>query len=140
MIVTAGEGKRRRRFLQFIAGIFVIFGFSSIPQYTLSDLNPGLASGWGHFLEFGLWGWLWYRWRQVAGGTGPTSGPAGLGIAALVAIADEAYQSLIPGRTTELMDVVLDLAGFSTGILVGVAAGRHRFSGKGSKRPNEGGP
>jgi VanZ family protein len=135
---TAGAGKRRRRCLQFLAGIFVIFGFSSVPQSTLSDLNPGLASGWGHFLEFGLWGWLWYRWRQTTGRTGPTSLPGGLGIAALVAVTDEAYQSLIPGRSSELVDVILDLAGFTAGILVGVALARTPFSGKGSNRLGEG--
>ena len=111
-------GLRRKRGFQFLAGIVVIFAFSSLPQSTLTSWNPGLASAWGHLLEFGLLGWLWARWQQVAGGSGLTSWVGGLGLVLLIAVADEAYQAVVPGRQSDVLDVMVDLLGFGAGALV----------------------
>ena len=58
----------RRRGVHFAAGIVLIFAFSSLPRQAVVRLNPGIASSWGHFLEFGLLGWLYLlQASQVAG-------------------------------------------------------------------------
>jgi len=107
-----------RRGLQLLAGVAGIFALSSVPQSTLSSLNPGVASAWGHFLEYGLLGWLYFRWHEVAR-TGGLAGIArGILFVLLVAAADEAYQSLVPGRLTEAFDLGVDVVGFATGALV----------------------
>jgi VanZ family protein len=127
---------RRRRALLFVGWAAVIFAFSSLPRSTVARWNPGVASGWGHFLEYGLLGWLWLRWRRAAGPRGWTGTAGGILLAAAIAAADEAYQSLIPGRVPELRDGLVDLGGFAAGILAGTLVNRARPRAGGER--NEG--
>jgi VanZ family protein len=110
-----------------MAWIAVIIAFSSLPRSTLAKWNPGVAHGWGHFFEYGVLGWLWYRWRQAAGPGGWASIPCGILLAISVALLDEAYQGLIPGRVPSWLDAVVDQIGFiAGGVLAGLIAFRER--------------
>jgi VanZ family protein len=101
----------------FFGWILVIFTLSSVPQATLSRWNPGIAAAWGHFLEYGLLGVFWYRWRNTGGTLRATVWLAGLALAALIAGLDELYQSFVPGRATEWRDGLVDLVGFLIGAM-----------------------
>ncbi len=112
----------RQRGWVFFAWIVFIFAFSSVPATTLSRWNPGVASGWGHFLEYGLLGCLWYWWRRAAGPSGLTGGWQGTLLAATVAAVDEGYQSLVPGRTSQVLDWLVDVLGFTAGVGLSLGA------------------
>jgi VanZ family protein len=126
----------RRRALLFVAWTAVILAFSSLPRTTLERWNPGVASWAGHFLEYALLGWFWHRWRQVAGTAGWTSAGRGFLLAAGIAVVDELYQSLIPGRVTDILDGLIDLGGFGSGswIAAVVVRRRGRPEGRGRER------
>ena len=66
-----------------------------------------------HFCEYALMGCLWYLWlrnRKFA----PL---IGLGASAAYAATDELHQTLVPGRSGELRDVLVDSVGAAAGIL-----------------------
>jgi VanZ family protein len=124
---------RRRRALLFVAWIAVVFAFSSLPRTTLERWNPGVASWAGHFLEYALLGWFWHRWREVAGGAGWTSAGRGVLLAAGIAVADELYQSLIPGRVPDVLDGLVDLVGFAGGCGIAALLARRRIARRGAR-------
>ena len=68
-----------------------------------------------HFSEFVLLGLLWGA-RTAA--SEKAIGPATLGFGLLAACIDETIQCLVPGRASSLIDVWIDAAGFTTGVLV----------------------
>jgi VanZ family protein len=122
----------RRRALLFMAWTAVVFAFSSLPRATLERWNPGVASWAGHFLEYALLGWFWHRWREVAGAAGWTSAGRGVLLAVGIAVVDELYQSLIPGRVTDVLDGLVDLGGFAGGCWIAALLARRRTARRGA--------
>jgi len=120
---TVSEPRRLRQLL-FFAWILVIFALSSVPHTTLSRWNLGIPAAWGHFLEYGLLGVFWYRWRSSAGSIGWTEWLPGVVWAALIAGLDELYQSLVPGRVSEWRDGLVDMVGFLIGAMATAVASR----------------
>lgn len=80
-----------------------------------SDLAHTILRKLAHFSEFGLLGilvcWLWNLHRDNL----PVSLP-GFGLA--VACIDETIQYFVPGRASSLIDVWIDTAGFTTGLIL----------------------
>lgn len=72
----------------------------------------------GHFAAYGVFGLL--ALRAVAGGRPPTRrlGLRALGLALLLAAADEALQAFAPDRGGRVLDVLLDGAGAATALLL----------------------
>ncbi len=87
---------------------------------SLSRLFPFLAQEWfhvllrkgAHFSEFALLGFLSGLRRPQ------TTWPEHLGFGMAVAAVDETIQLYVPGRSSSLLDVWLDTAGFLTGAAV----------------------
>lgn len=80
-----------------------------------SDLAHTILRKLAHFSEFGLLGilvcWLWNLHRDNL----PVS-LLGFGLA--VACIDETIQYFVPGRASSLIDVWIDTAGFTTGLIL----------------------
>jgi hypothetical protein len=117
--------KGKKAWLPALLWSALIFGLSSIPGHLL----PAVA-GWRnadkfvHTTMYGVLGALcWFGARGTL--------PPGRGWAAQVAVAvllatlygitDEAHQSLVPGRTPDVYDVIADAGGGLLGALICVA-------------------
>ncbi len=89
----------------------VTFLFGRVERRTFDTLHF-LARKSAHFIEYGILGLLWFRaWRGVRQGF--TWKWAWLGMAAVLATAvtDEVHQSVVPSRTGDVRDVLLDFSG-----------------------------
>ena len=114
----AERSERGRRLLSQLAPILwigVIFGFSlsSDPGGDLPEWLTVIASPVAHFLEFFVLGVLLFIGRSE-GSDRQRFFIAGMAIA----IADEWLQSFVPGRVTDVLDVVVDGFGLWVGILL----------------------
>jgi VanZ family protein len=91
-----------------MAAIFVV---SSIPNVTSTP--GGFADSTLHAVEYGILALLLLRalakgqWRHVTGSTAI----AAIAFAAAYAASDEWHQAFVPGRTSELRDVISDVWG-----------------------------
>jgi VanZ family protein len=67
----------------------------------------------GHFLGYGIFGYFWFRafMRTLAGGIPLMWAALAIASVFLVASLDELHQSVLPGRTGQFSDVMLDTAG-----------------------------
>lgn len=113
------------------AQIAEVSGSKSLLVTTkLNGLLAALGCGWqlsetlvrklAHFAEYCLLGfWLLLTLRVYTPRVLPyLSWPLFLGLA--TAVADESFQTFIPGRAGRLRDVGIDFAGVTTGILCGL--------------------
>lgn len=69
-----------------------------------------------HFMAYLVLGVLTVRVLRKSGIRGYRSIALALGVCVLYAISDEVHQLFIPGRSGEVMDVLIDSAGVSVGI------------------------
>lgn len=84
-----------------------------------------------HFLEYAVLGMLLSKLRRVGakrGADGLHVVEAGVLLACLVPVADETIQAFVPGRSSQLSDVWLDLLGVGFGTLL-VLAVSHALRG-----------
>lgn len=66
----------------------------------------------GHFLEYALLSYLWYRAMDMGRGRwSPRVALLAFGLSVLYAVFDELHQSFVPNRTGASMDVAIDTAG-----------------------------
>ena len=122
---TPPESQRRRGlFLRYwlpvIAYIGLIFSLSSIHGSSVPDLFPGVDK-LQHLLEYSLFGLL--AGRAIRFTLGPTKrrvaaaiGTMSLG--AVVGALDELYQRRVPGRSSDVLDWITDLAAIAVAVLV----------------------
>lgn len=109
-----------KRWIPLFAWMVLIFGLSSIPE------GPGDFIDWPegtdkvvHFFEYGILAILFSRglgndrWRR-----GVLIGLFVVLVGLAVAVLDELYQSLVPGRDSSPADFLADVAGVVTGALV----------------------
>ena len=77
-----------------------------------------------HFGEYAALGFVVYRALRMSGG-GRRGAVAGtFGLVAMLGLGDEAFQSLIPGRDSSLLDWFADLLGGLAGVWSGTRAER----------------
>jgi len=92
--------------------ILVIFTLSSIPDLAPPDVGLPLMDKLAHLGEYAVLGGLWARARGARTGivlaTGALFGAAVGGL-------DELYQSTVPGREVDGLDVVADTCGAAVG-------------------------
>ena len=86
--------------------------FGEVDPVIFDRLHLVLRKG-GHFLGYGIFGYLWFRAFSATFPNGPRIIWAGLAIACtfLIASLDEWHQSFSPARTGHFGDVVLDTCG-----------------------------
>lgn len=109
-----------------------IFAASSISD--LGELPGGVSPDFGHFVGYALLGGLLARAladARIAGLTTRVAALAWIGSAAYGAT-DEFHQSFVPGRTPDVNDWCVDLAGAAVAVvacrLLAVAIARRRQS------------
>ena len=99
-----------------IAAHFFIQNLDAFDTETQAQIIDGFSfvvRKTAHFCEYALMGCLWYLWlrnRKFA----PL---LALGASAAYSCTDEWHQSLVPGRSCELRDVLVDSSGAAAGIL-----------------------
>jgi len=86
--------------------------FGEVDPVIFDRLHLVLRKG-GHFLGYGIFGYLWFRAFPATFPNGTRITWAGLAIACtfLIASLDEWHQSFSPARTGHFGDVVLDTCG-----------------------------
>jgi len=86
--------------------------FGEVDPFIFDRLHLVLRKG-GHFLGYGIFGYLWFRAFSATFPNGPPITWAGVAIACtfLIASLDEWHQSFSPARTGHFGDVVLDTCG-----------------------------
>ena len=86
--------------------------FGEVDPVIFDRLHLVLRKG-GHFLGYGIFGYLWFRAFSATFPNGARITRAGLAIACtfLIASLDEWHQSFSPARTGHFGDVVLDTCG-----------------------------
>jgi VanZ family protein len=110
--------------LAYMALIFVISSFEvEVPGLHLFPLrDKGI-----HLVEYAVLGWLC---AAAASRTWPAAPPSrivgfAIFVSALWGLSDEIHQAFVPGRFSELNDVIADLFGSAVG-----ATSRHFFSSR----------
>lgn len=87
---------------------------------------PGFGGVIAHFLEYALLAALW-TWALA-----PQLEHRALGVAAAItfvyALSDEYHQSLVPGRDSDPLDLLVDAAGIAVGLALSRRAGRRAAS------------
>jgi VanZ family protein len=105
------------RWFPLIAWVAVIFGLSSIPGITLDGPElPGGIDKVAHFFEYAILAFVLHRglsYRNERGGLLMIIVVVSCGLA--IAVLDELYQSLIPGRESSVADIISDIAGIAAG-------------------------
>jgi VanZ family protein len=119
------RGSTIRRWWPPVLWIGVIFSLSTIPGPTLKKVGFSVPDKLAHVVEYAILGALSCRARP---GMRPSfveqAGPVLL-LAALVGLADELYQRLIPGRESSGLDWVADLVGATLGSWIVWVIGVH---------------
>lgn len=101
-----------------IAQMIAIFTASSIPD--LGELPGGVSPDFGHFVGYALLGALLARalaGARVAGLTNRVAALAWIGCA-IYGASDEFHQRFVHGRTPDVGDWLVDIAGAALAILV----------------------
>lgn len=95
--------------------IFLVSNRTTLPQPP--GLTPMITAALGHFsVYFVLAILVWW----VLGGFGIDGRPRWLlafGLAVLYGVSDEWHQSFVPGRTPDVLDVVIDALGAACGLI-----------------------
>lgn len=94
--------------------IFLISAQSTVPQPP--GIAPAITSNLGHFgVYFVLAILVWW----VLGGfglEGPQRWLVAFGLTVLYGVSDEWHQSFVPGRTPDVLDIVIDALGAACGL------------------------
>jgi len=114
---------RRGLFLRYWLPVLVyvglIFALSSLHGPAVPDLFPNVDK-LEHMLEYSLFGLLAGRAiRFTLGGTGHrlAAAFATIALGAVVGALDELYQSRVPGRSSDLLDWIVDVGAVAIAIL-----------------------
>ncbi|MCX7671012.1 MAG: VanZ family protein [Anaerolineae bacterium] len=105
------------RWMAVAAWMAVIFALSAQPH--LPDLAPGLPGVeeiGGHLVAYGILAVL--LWWALRGTRSTTPATWALVITMLYGVSDELHQYFVPGRTTTVDDLLVDLIGASLGLLL----------------------
>lgn len=106
----------------YFVGLLIIFGFSSWPN-AVNPMDPE-GKGGGipldkviHFSEFFALTFAFICWRGSKYSSGFTLILLAFLSSSLIAVLDESYQLLIPGRSFNPVDILFDIGGASAAIL-----------------------
>ena len=99
--------------LPMIIFALAILGASSIPQHRLPKIDIISFDKLAHIIEYALLAWLTFRsFSHISSKISiSTVFPVSALFIITFAFLDELYQQLIPGRQTELLDIISDLIG-----------------------------
>jgi len=90
--------------------VLIIFGLSSLHHPPRPLAMRAQDKIW-HLLEYGGLGLVTLRALRGGGRRLAVAGGVAIGFGALLGIADELYQSTVPGRYSTVSDVVADVCG-----------------------------
>jgi VanZ family protein len=101
-----------RYWLPVLLYVSLIFGLSSFPGLQ-APVDLGISDKLVHATEYGLLGFLLVRalrGSNAISASAPAAAASVL-IGLVVALADELYQSLVPGRSSDPLDYAADASG-----------------------------
>jgi VanZ family protein len=110
----------RVRWVAVAVWMGVIYYFSDQSSFALLDYawQPGLLSISAHFVEYTvLAALLWLALRNTPA-LARRAAPIAFVVAVLYAISDEFHQSFVPGRHSDVRDVLVDAAGALAALLL----------------------
>ncbi|MFQ6092230.1 MAG: VanZ family protein [bacterium] len=117
------------RYGPVILWALLIFAVSSIPDLSAPGAEFKLTDKTVHFIEFGVFGYL------LASALAPSGVRLTkkrilvvLAVGALYGLLDETYQSFVPGRAADPFDVLADILGVCTALLLWHVLRRRRPS------------
>lgn len=112
-------GYRTKYFIPAIVYVLLIISLSSLNQATVSKLSWGVEDFLLHAIEYHLYGLtlIWAVLRENPLHELKPSYRLAVGIGAISAMADEFYQSFIPGRFSTVEDVVADVFGLILSVI-----------------------
>ena len=107
------------RWFAVIAWMALIFYLSSIPAIDIPP-GPQAASVAVHLLEFFVLALLlsWAINGGLKNGLHPSSLISAFIVAVFYGVLDELHQLYVPGRVTDMMDILVDAVGALIGVLV----------------------
>ncbi len=110
---------RLKYFAPAILYIILILSLSSLNQQIVVKLSWGIKDFILHFIEYHFYGLtlIWAMLRDKPLHELKASYRLAVGLGAFSAIADEFYQSFIPGRFSTIEDVVADVFGVILSII-----------------------
>ncbi len=110
---------RVKYFLPAILYVLIIISLSSLNQITVSKYTWGIEDFFLHATEYHFFGvtLIWAIFREKPWHELKSSYRLAVGIGALIACADEFYQSFIPSRFSTIEDVVADVFGVILSII-----------------------
>ena len=111
----------RRLWLLYLV---LIFGLSSVPGSSVPGRWPPHADKLVHFLLYAGLGFSYVANSGVARRGARRALLTALMVGAVVGLADEIYQALVPGRSPSPVDWLADLAGAGAGAVIALATGR----------------
>jgi len=126
--------KNFKRWIPLVVWIAVIFGLSSIPNVGPENIElPSWTDKFAHFFEYMIFALLYYRGLSYDRKVRKLFYfllvlMTGFALAGL----DEYYQSFVPGRDSDVMDVLADLIGVVAGTAIFFAIGERLFKRLGS--------
>ena len=112
-------GYRTKYFIPAIVYVLLIISLSSLSQATVSKFTWGIEDFLLHAVEYHLFGitLIWAVLREKSLHELKPSYRLAVGIGAISAMADEFYQSFIPGRFSTVEDVVADVFGLILSVI-----------------------
>jgi len=110
---------RAKYFIPAILYVFLIVALSSLNQTTVAKFTWGIEDFLLHTVEYHFFGvtLIWAVLREKPWHELKSSYRLAVGFGALFAMADEFYQSFIPGRFSTVEDVVADVFGVILAII-----------------------
>jgi len=110
---------RFKYFAPAILYVLLIIGLSSLNQVTVSKFSWGIEDFLLHATEYHLLGvtLIWAMLRDKPWHELKSSYRLAVSLGALIAIADEFYQSFVPSRFSSVEDVVADVLGVILSII-----------------------
>jgi VanZ family protein len=123
--VKTPSGRAWIAWLPVVIWAGLLFVLSSIPGSRIPSFRISYADKIAHALLYGIFGLLCSRALRRTAGLGPGASVAGAAAIALsYGIIDEVHQMFVPKRSSELLDLVADVAGGSLGAICGWLGGR----------------
>lgn len=113
ILAASGDLLSSRHTNHWLVRFLELFGVR-LAYKTFAAINEVLRK-LGHLTAYGVVSWLWFRaWQQGRPEWRPSWSAAAIASAIVVAICDESLQHLVPSRTGNPQDVLIDFAGALT--------------------------